>query len=97
MPGRLRPCFVFHIYILCSFFVVIKRTMRFRIVTLATKFTRHSLLICILNVGIEYEINFMNLRTFLRNKRQKDCLWKQRTRHRSENRSLGFTDTLHKQ
>ena len=32
-----------------------------------------------------------------RNKRQKDCLWKQRTHYRSENGSLGFIETLHKQ
>ena len=31
------------------------------------------------------------------NKRQKDCLWKQRTHCRSENGSLGFIETLHKQ
>ena len=31
------------------------------------------------------------------NKRQKDCLWKQRTHHRSENGSLGFIETFHKQ
>ena len=31
------------------------------------------------------------------NKRQKDCLWKQRTHYRLKNGSLGFTKTLHKQ
>ena len=31
------------------------------------------------------------------NKRQKDCLWKQKTHYGLENRSLGFTETLHKQ
>ena len=30
-------------------------------------------------------------------KRQKDCLWKQRTHYRLENGSLGFIETLHKQ
>ena len=29
-------------------------------------------------------------------KRQKDCLWKQRTLYRLENGSLGFIETLHK-
>ena len=55
----LRPCFVFHIYILCSLFVVVKRTMLFHFVTLAANFTRLS------NVGIEYEINFMNSKTMI--------------------------------
>ena len=31
------------------------------------------------------------------NKRQKDCLWKQRTHYRLENGSLDFIATLHKQ
>ena len=31
------------------------------------------------------------------NKRQKDCLWKQRTHYGLENGSLGFIETLHKQ
>ena len=31
------------------------------------------------------------------NKRQKDCLWKQRTHYGLENRSLGFIENLHKQ
>ena len=31
------------------------------------------------------------------NKRQKDCLWKQRTHYGSENGSLDFIETLHKQ
>ena len=31
------------------------------------------------------------------NKRQKDCLWKQRIHYRLENGSLGFIETLHKQ
>ena len=31
------------------------------------------------------------------NKRQKSCLWKQRTHYRLENGSLGFIETLHKQ
>ena len=31
------------------------------------------------------------------NKRQKDCLWKQRTHYGLENESLGFIETLHKQ
>ena len=30
-------------------------------------------------------------------KRQKDCIWKQRTHYRLENGSLGFIETLHKQ
>ena len=30
-------------------------------------------------------------------KRQKDCLWKQGTHYGSENGSLGFTETLHRQ
>ena len=32
-----------------------------------------------------------------RKKRQKDCLWKQRTHYGLENGSLGFIETLHKQ
>ena len=35
--------------------------------------------------------------TFCYNKRQKDCLWKQRTYNGLENESLGFIENLHKQ
>ena len=38
-----------------------------------------------------------NTSCIVENKRQKDGLWKQRTHYRSENGSLGFIETLHKQ
>ena len=44
-------------------------------------------------------IQFFLLNTLVHcsfNKRQKDCLWQQRTHCRSENGSLGFIETLHK-
>ena len=42
-------------------------------------------------------LEIMAIRFALINKRQKDCLWKHRTHYRSENGSLGFIETLHKQ
>ena len=40
---------------------------------------------------------FTILESYSINKRQKDCLWKQRTHYRLENGSLSFIETLHKQ
>ena len=40
---------------------------------------------------------FTILESYSINKRQKDCLWKQRTHYRLENESLGFIETLDKQ
>ena len=45
----------------------------------------------------ESEGRYFSTESIVLNKRQKDCLWKQRTHHRSENGSLGFIETLHKQ
>ena len=40
---------------------------------------------------------FLQSFSYLDNKRQKDCLWKQRTHYGLENRSLDFIETLPKQ
>ena len=52
------------------------------------------------DVNITIMIGLFNYKceqNIMQNKRQQECLWKQRTHYRLENGSFGFIETLHKQ
>ena len=64
---------------------------------------KYRFLLCIIDVFSKYAwvvpIKDKTGKTLVHafNKRQKDCLWKQKTHYRLVNGSLGFIETLHKQ